>query len=251
MISIEHIYTLFHNSAYRLFYSVGWKSYDPRLIISYQPRRFYEFDCKGFHKTKKVLIAVWPLSVFSEKCVDEKTSVERSQSRTGNSIVRGILQGSVIIHINVTLMYLFSWMIDDKRTVLNAKSGTRWCKMDRKARERNWFDWSNWMWRDSSVMPGGQQVCLEFCKVLVTGYVLPHHRKFSHYTPLCTNSLLLCFENIYQVIPSHEKPHMRWTLFDGYLFKYCSVKYQTFHQVSEKTSHQKTPETLSICLQQP
>ena len=38
---------------------------------------------------------------------------------------------------------------------------------------------------------------------------------------------------------------MRWTLFDGYLFKYCSVKHQTFHQVSEKTSqqtylHQKT-----------
>ena len=38
---------------------------------------------------------------------------------------------------------------------------------------------------------------------------------------------------------------MRWTLFDGYLYKYCSIKYQTFHQVSEKTSqqtysHQKT-----------
>ena len=49
----------------------------------------------------------------------------------------------------------------------------------------------------------------------------------------------------YQVIPSHGNPQMRWTLFDGYLFKYCSVKYQTFHQVSEKTSqqtysHQKT-----------
>ena len=42
-----------------------------------------------------VLIAVWPLSGFSKKCVDEKTSVERSQSRTGNSIVRGILQVSV------------------------------------------------------------------------------------------------------------------------------------------------------------
>ena len=49
----------------------------------------------------------------------------------------------------------------------------------------------------------------------------------------------------YQVIPSHGNPQMGWTLFDGYLFKYCSVKHQTFHQVSEKTfqqtySHQKT-----------
>ena len=34
------------------------------------------------------MIVVWPLSGFSKKCVDEKTSVERSQSRTGNSIVR-------------------------------------------------------------------------------------------------------------------------------------------------------------------
>ena len=49
---------------------------------------------------------------------------------------------------------------------------------------------------------------------------------------------------------------MRRTLFDGYLFKYCSVKYQTFYQVSEKTSqqthsHQKLPEKLSRCLQEP
>ena len=49
----------------------------------------------------------------------------------------------------------------------------------------------------------------------------------------------------FQVIPSHGNPQMRWTLFDCYLFKYCSVKYQTFHQVSEETSqqtysHQKT-----------
>ena len=41
-----------------------------------------------------------------------------------------------------------------------------------------------------------------------------------------------------QVIPSHGNPQIRQTLFDGYLFKYCSVKYQTFHQVSEKTSQQ-------------
>ena len=45
------------------------------------------------------MIAVWPLSGFSEKCVDKKTSVEHSQSRTGNSIVRGILQVSVIISV--------------------------------------------------------------------------------------------------------------------------------------------------------
>ena len=49
----------------------------------------------------------------------------------------------------------------------------------------------------------------------------------------------------YQVIPSHGNPPMRRTLFLGYLFKYCSVKHQTFQQVSEKTfqqtySHQKT-----------
>ena len=47
------------------------------------------------------------------------------------------------------------------------------------------------------------------------------------------------------MITSHGNPEIRWTLFDGYLFKYCSVKYQTTHQVIEKTSqqtysHQKT-----------
>ena len=36
-----------------------------------------------------------------------------------------------------------------------------------------------------------------------------------------------------QVILSHGNPQMRWTLFGGYLFK---CKYQTFNQVSEKTS---------------
>ena len=40
------------------------------------------------------------------------------------------------------------------------------------------------------------------------------------------------------MIPSHGNPQMRWTLYDGYLFKYCSVKYHTFHKVSEKTSQQ-------------
>ena len=48
-----------------------------------------------------------------------------------------------------------------------------------------------------------------------------------------------------QVIPSHGNPQMRRTLLGGYLLKYCPVKHQTFHQVSEKTSqqtysHQKT-----------
>ena len=60
----------------------------------------------------------------------------------------------------------------------------------------------------------------------------------------------------YQVIPSHGNPQMRWTLFDGYLFKYCSVKYQTFHQVSVNTSqkthsYKKPPEKLSRCLHEP
>ena len=41
------------------------------------------------------MIAIWPLSGFSKKCVDEKMSVKRFQSRNGHSIVRGILQVSV------------------------------------------------------------------------------------------------------------------------------------------------------------
>ena len=41
-----------------------------------------------------------------------------------------------------------------------------------------------------------------------------------------------------QVISSHGNPQMRRTVFEGYLFKYCSVKYKAFHQVSEKTSKQ-------------
>ena len=40
------------------------------------------------------------------------------------------------------------------------------------------------------------------------------------------------------MIPSHENHQIRWTLLDGYLFKYCSIKYHTFHEVSEKTSQQ-------------
>ena len=47
-----------------------------------------------------------------------------------------------------------------------------------------------------------------------------------------------CYSFSTQVIPSHGNPQTRRTLFVGYLFKYCSVKYQTFDQVSEKTSQQ-------------
>ena len=36
----------------------------------------------------------------------------------------------------------------------------------------------------------------------------------------------------------HLNSQIRWTLFEGYLFKYCSIKYQTSHQVPEKTSQQ-------------
>ena len=42
--------------------------------------------------------------------------------------------------------------------------------------------------------------------------------------------------HIFQVIPGHGNPQKRWTMFGGYLFKYCCVKYQTFHQVCEKAS---------------
>ena len=54
-----------------------------------------------------------------------------------------------------------------------------------------------------------------------------------------TLNKLWCLQTIsIQVIPSHGNPQMERRLYDCYLFKYCSVKYQTFHQVSEKTSHQ-------------
>ena len=40
----------------------------------------------------------------------------------------------------------------------------------------------------------------------------------------------------YQVIPGHGNPQKRWTMVRSYLFKYCCVKHQTFHQVCEKAS---------------
>ena len=39
-----------------------------------------------------------------------------------------------------------------------------------------------------------------------------------------------------QLIPDHGIPQKRRTMFGGYLFKYYSVKYQTFHPVCEKAS---------------
>ena len=60
-----------------------------------------------------------------------------------------------------------------------------------------------------------------------------------------SSKIVYCTVHPHQVIPSHGNPQMRQTLFDGYFFEYCSIKYQTFHQVSENTSqqtysHQKT-----------
>ena len=52
--------------------------------------------------------------------------------------------------------------------------------------------------------------------------------------------MLFLSDETFQVIPSHRNPQMRRTLFDDYLFKYRSVKYQTFHQVSEKTFSKHT-----------
>ena len=48
----------------------------------------------------------------------------------------------------------------------------------------------------------------------------------------------------YWVIPSHGNPQITRALFDGYLFKYFSIKYQTFHKV-------KPPENLFRYLQDP
>ena len=61
-----------------------------------------------------------------------------------------------------------------------------------------------------------------------------------------------------QVIPSNGNPQMRWTLFDGYLFKYSNIvrliiklftKYLKRHPNKHRTK--KPPEKLSKCLQEP
>ena len=43
-------------------------------------------------------------------------------------------------------------------------------------------------------------------------------------------------ESTFQVIPGHENPQKRRTMFIRYLFKYCSLNHQKFHQVFENTS---------------
>ena len=63
---------------------------------------------------------------------------------------------------------------------------------------------------------------------------------FNH-TIYMETSLKARFTRAIYRLPGDSKPResqMRRTLFGGYLFKYCSVKYQTFHYVSEKTSQQ-------------
>ena len=40
----------------------------------------------------------------------------------------------------------------------------------------------------------------------------------------------------YQVIPGHGNPQKRRTIFIRYLFKYCSLNFQKFHQVFKNTS---------------
>ena len=44
------------------------------------------------------------------------------------------------------------------------------------------------------------------------------------------------FTDSNQVIQGHGNPQKRRTMFGGYLFQYCRVKYQTFDQVCEKAS---------------
>ena len=67
---------------------------------------------------------------------------------------------------------------------------------------------------------------------------------------VCSWYIIICFRYIISqvrlrdqdsrwlhVIARHGNLQMRWTLFNGYLFKFCSVKYQIFHQVFEQTSN--------------
>ena len=55
------------------------------------------------------------------------------------------------------------------------------------------------------------------------------------------------FTDSNQVIPGQGNPQKRRTMFGGYLFKYCCVKYQTFHKINTK----KLPEKLFRCLREP
>ena len=60
-------------------------------------------------------------------------------------------------------------MVVDKRTVLNEnreRVHVRWT-----AKRGNEIDWLvNWMWRDSSVIPGGQQVKEEGAKLRILDF---------------------------------------------------------------------------------
>ena len=57
--------------------------------------------------------------------------------------------------------------------------------------------------------------------------------------PVRVGHVIIAFINCMpiQVIPGYGNPQKSRTMFGGYLFKYCCVKYQTFHQVGEKASH--------------
>ena len=90
-------------------------------------------------------------------------------------------------------------------------------------------------------------------KVLTTRpqfYLEIAHCKYNSFAQVCSSSLVLSEPSddaANQVIPGHGNPQMRRTLFDGCLFKFHSVTYQTFYQVFEKTSqqtylHNKMPE---------
>ena len=48
---------------------------------------------------------------------------------------------------------------------------------------------------------------------------------------LLSKNLMICQAEIgsYQVIPGHGESPERRTMFGGYLFKYCCIKYQTFN----------------------
>ena len=56
-----------------------------------------------------------------------------------------------------------------------------------------------------------------------------------------------------QVIPSHGNPQMRWTLFGGYLFKCCSVKFTKYlrRHPSKHILTKKPPVKHSRCFQEP